>query len=180
MKFQKRYVVLAALVLALGTAVYVNYQFAGNNRVTTKELGAASYVSATVSASTKDEAVQTSAMSKQQQNYFASERTKRQETQDKILDDASDIFNLNGAGDNEKSEAQKKAENIIRTFTIQDSIESIIKAKGFSDCLCWISDEGVTVIVPDDELNDTSVLVIDDAVTSHYDADYEDISIVGV
>lgn len=64
-------------------------------------------------------------------------------------------------------------------FTVQDSIESIIKAKGFTECLCYISDEGVTVIVPDSELNDTSVLVIDDAVTSHYDVDYDDISIVG-
>ena len=29
MKFQKKYIVLATLVLALGTAVYVNWQFAG-------------------------------------------------------------------------------------------------------------------------------------------------------
>ena len=55
----------------------------------------------------------------------------------------------------------------------------IIKAKGFSDCLCAISDEGVTVIVPDSQLNDTAALVIDDAVTSHYSVDYDKISLVG-
>ncbi len=181
MKFQKRYIILAALILALGTAVYVNWQFAGTNVGTTsKELGAASYVNATVSStSTDDEAVQTSALSKNQQDYFATERTKRQKTQDEVLDAANDIFNLESASEEDKSEAQQNAETIISRFTIQDSIESIIKAKGFSDCLCYISDEGVSIIVPDGELNDTSALVIDDAVTTHYDVDFSDISIVG-
>lgn len=179
MKFQKKYIVIAALVLALGTAVYVNWQFAGNNAETTsKELGAASYVNATV-ASTEDEAVQTSALSKEQKNYFATERTKRQATQDKIIDDAQEIFDLENVSEEEMTDAQKSVENILKTFTIQDSIESIIKAKGFSECLCYISDSGVTIIVPDSELNDTSALVIDDAVTSHYEVSYEDISIVG-
>lgn len=181
MKFQKKYIILAALVLALGTAVYINWQFAGSNsNITSKELGAASYVSATVnSTDTSDEAVQTAALSKNQKNYFATERTKRQSTQDKVIDDANKVFDLEGATDEEKSEAQKKVEQMLKIFTVQDSIESIIKAKGFSECLCYISDEGVTVIVPDSELNDTSVLVIDDAVTSHYEVSFDDISIVG-
>ena len=48
MKFQKVYIVLAALVLALGTAVYVNWQFGGGKTNTSyKEHGAASNVKAT-------------------------------------------------------------------------------------------------------------------------------------
>lgn len=180
MKFQKKYIVLATLVLALGTAVYVNWQFAGAKANTTsKELGAASYVSATVSNSSADEVVQTSALSKEQKNYFATERTKRQATQDKVIDVAKETLDLENVSESEMTEAQKSVEKLLKTYTIQDSIESIIKAKGFSECLCYISDEGVTVIVPDSELNDTSALVIDDAVTSHYDVSYEDISIVG-
>ncbi len=180
MKFQKKYVVLAALVLALGTAVYINWQLSGSKPSTaSKELGAASYVSATVGDSSNDEAVQTAALSKESKNYFATERTKRQSTQDKIIDEANEIFSLENTSEEEKSDAQKNVEEMLKVFTIQDSIESIIKAKGFTECLCYISDEGVTVIVPDAELNDTSVLVIDDAVTSHYEVDFEDISIVG-
>ena len=179
MKFQKKHIIMAALVLALGTAVYVNWQFTGNNSsITSKELGAASYVNATVKA-TSDEVLQTAALSKQQADYFATERTKRQATQDKIIDDANETLNLENVSNDEMSEAQKNVEEILKNFTIQDSIESIVKAKGFSECLCYISDEGVTIIVPDSELNDTSALVIDDAVTSHYEVDYEDISIVG-
>lgn len=181
MKFQKKYIVLASLVLALGTAVYVNWQFAGAKANTaSKELGAASYVNAAVSLSSSDEAVQTSALSKEQKNYFATERTKRQAAQDKVIDRANEILNIENVSESEMNDAQKSVEKLLKSFTVQDSVESIIKAKGFSESLCYISDEGVTVIVPDSELNDASALVIDDAVTSHYDVSYEDISIVGV
>ena len=123
---------------------------------------------------------QTVSLSSKQENYFATERTKRQETQDDVLDEANEVFELENASEEDISKAQESVEKILKNFTVQDSIESIIKAKGFSECLCYISDEGVTVIVPDSELNDTSVLVINDSVTSHYDVSYEDISVVGV
>lgn len=178
MKFQKKYIISAAILLALGAAVYVNWQFTSAPSASAKELGAASYVNATAAA-TEDETVQTSALSKEQKNYFATERTKRQSTQDKVIDEAKEIFDLENASDEEISEAQKNVEQMLKNFTIQDSIESIIKAKGFSECMCCISDDGVTIIVPDAELNDNSVLIIDDAVTSHYDVSYENISIVG-
>lgn len=178
MKFQKKYIISAAILLALGAAVYVNWQFNTSAASSSKELGAASYVNATVAAST-DEAVETSALSKEQRNYFASERTKRQATQDKVLDDAKEIFDMENADPGEVSEAQKNVEKILKNFTIQDSIESIVKAKGFSECMCYISDDGVTIIVPDAELNDKTALIIDDAVLSHYDVSYENISIIG-
>lgn len=180
MKFQKVHVISAALVLALGTAVYVNWQFgSGSNKTTAKELGAASYVNATVSASTAEQSTSDPALTQKQEDFFASERVKRQTTQDGVIDKAKEIFDIENASDDDKSEAQKNVEEIIKNFTIQDSIESIIKAKGFSDCLCYISGEGVTVIVPESELSDTAALVIDDAVTSHYSVSYEKISIVG-
>lgn len=180
MKFQKKHIISAALVLALGTAVYVNWQFgAGAAQSKPKELGKASYVNAEVSAATADQGVKASSLTDSQQNFFASERLNRQENQDRVLDEAKQVFDLEEATDEDKSEAQKSVEVILKRFTIQDSIESILKAKGFSDCMCYISDEGVTLIVPKEQLNDTAVLVIDDAVTSHYNVDYEKISIVG-
>lgn len=179
MKFQKRYVISAAILLALGAAVYVNWQFNSTAASTPKELGAASYVNATV-ACTDDEAVETSALSKEQRNYFATERTKRQATQDKVIDEAKEIFDLENAPESDVSEAQKNVEKTLKSFTIQESIEGILRAKGFSDCLCWITDEGVTVAVPDSELNEKTVLIADDAVISHYDVSCENISVIGV
>ena len=138
MKSKKKYIVFASLVLALSAAVYINWQLSGaKTPQSAKELGAASYVSATASAS-DDEVQQTAALSNESKSYFSAERTKRQATQDKIIDDAKEIFNLESSSDADKSEAEKNVEELLKTFTIQDSIESIVKAKGFSECLCYI------------------------------------------
>ena len=178
MKSKKKYIVFASLVLALSAAVYINWQLSGaKTPQSAKELGAASYVSATASAS-DDEVQQTAALSNESKSYFSAERTKRQATQDKIID-AKEIFNLESSSDADKCEAEKNVEELLKTFTIQDSIESIVKAKGFSECLCYISDQGVSVIVPKSQLDDTSVLIIDDAVVTHYEVDYDDISVIG-
>ncbi len=181
MKIEKKHVVMAALVLALSTAVYINYQFSEvNTTKRAKELGAASYVSATVSSTaTNDEAVATAALTKHQADFFATERTKRQTTQGEVLDTAQKIFELDSSTAEEKSEAQENVEKIISFFTIQDSIETIVKAKGFSECLCCVTDSGVTVIVPENELNENTSLSIYDAVTTHYDVENDAISIVG-
>ncbi len=181
MKIQKKHIVMTALVLALATAVYINYQISEAKTPTpVKELGAASYVNATVGeAATSDEAVATMALSKSQQDFFATERTKRQNTQDKVLDEAEDILESSSSGDTEITQAQENVERIISFFTTQDTIETIIKAKGFSECLCCITDLGVTVIVPDNELNENTVLSIYDAVTTHYEIASDAISIVG-
>ena len=179
MKFQKKHIISAALVLALGAAVYVNWQFgAEGQRKSAKELGAASYVNATVGA-TADEAVSAAALSDEQRGYFAAERTKRQKAQDRVIEGANETLNSENVPEDKQTEAQKSVVQTLKNFTVQDSIESIIKAKGFSECLCYISDMGVTVIVPSSELNDTAALLIDDAVTSHYQVSYDKISIVG-
>lgn len=180
MKIQKKHIVMTALVLALATAVYINYQISQARTTPAKELGAASYVNATVgSTSTSDEAVSTIALSKEQQDFFASERTKRQNTQDKVIDDAEEILESDSSSDTELSDAQKNVEKMIGFFTTQDTIETIVKAKGFSDCLCCITDMGVTVIVPKNELNENTVLSIYDAVTTHYEIASDAISVVG-
>lgn len=133
MKSKKKYIVFASLVLALSAAVYINWQLSGaKTPQSAKELGAASYVSATASAS-DDEVQQTAALSNESKSYFSAERTKRQATQDKIIDDAKEIFNLESSSDADKSEAEKNVEELLKIFTIQDSIESIVKAKDFQN-----------------------------------------------
>ena len=135
MKIQKKHIVMTSLVLALATAVYINYQIS-QARTTSpaKELGAASYVNATVGeTATSDEAAAAMALSKEQQDFFASERTNRQNTQDKVIDDAEEILDSDSSSDTELTEAQENVERIISFFTTQDTIETIVKAKGFSD-----------------------------------------------
>ena len=182
MKIQKKHIVMTSLVLALATAVYINYQIS-QARTTSPAKGAGGQrhmLNATVGkTATSDEAAAAMALSKEQQDFFASERTKRQNTQDKVIDDAEEILDSDSSSDTELTEAQENVGRIISFFTTQDTIETIVKAKGFSDCLCCITDMGVTVIVPKNELNENTVLSIYDAVTTHYEIASDAISVVG-
>ena len=115
MKFQKKHVISAALILALGAAVYVNWQFGGAPKTPVKELGATSYVNATVTA-TADSAEDKGSLSKAQRELFAAERTKRQNTQDAALEQAQKVFDLENAKEEDKTEAQKRRSHREQKF----------------------------------------------------------------
>lgn len=133
MKSKKKYIVFASLVLALSAAVYINWQLSGaKTPQSAKELGAASYVSATASAS-DDEVQQTAALSNESKSYFSAERTKRQATQDKIIDDAKEIFNLESSSDADKSEAEKMLKSFSKPLQFRTALKVLSKQKDFQN-----------------------------------------------
>lgn len=178
MKIQKKHILIAALILALGAAVFINWQFSGSSVVkpTAKELGAATYVSRDAKA-TADEA-DVGKLSPQEK--IAMIRTERSQAQDKALDSAKNILSLSDSSDKAKEEAARQAGVIERRIMEQSNIESILITKGFTDVLCYLSDSGCTVSVKADEIEKDSPLIIKDAVMSQADIDFNDIVIVEI
>lgn len=178
MKIQKKHILSAALILALGAAVFINWQFSGSSAVkpTTKELGAATYVSRDAKA-TADEA-ERDELSPQEK--IASMRTERSQAQDKALDSAKNILSLSDTSDDAKAEAARQAGVIERRILVQSNIENILVAKGFTDALCFLSDNGCTVTVKADDMEKDSPLIIKDVVMSQIDVDFNQIVIVEV
>lgn len=178
MKIQKKHILSAALILALGAAVFINWQFSGSSAVkpTTKELGAATYVSRDAKA-TADEA-ERDELSPQEK--IASMRTERSQAQDKALDSAKNILSLSDTSDDAKAEAARQAGVIERRILVQSNIENILVAKGFTDALCFLSDNGCTVTVKAEDMEKDSPLIIKDVVMSQIDVDFNQIVIVEV
>ena len=146
MKMKKRNLIVAALVIALGAAVYLNWQFGGDNTLltsSTKELGAAEYVNndTTVTSPSKTK------LSSKQSNYFADARTKREQSQDKVVDIAKEVLEKSDSSTDSKESAKAQAEKIEKYITYQTNIENLLKAKGFTDCLCCITEKGCSVVV---------------------------------
>ena len=179
MKIQKKHILVSALVLALGAAVYLNWQFSGSPAVSpsSKELGAATYVSKNTTA-TADEAG--SGRSASPRDKLAMARTERSQAQDKALDEAKNIIKLSDSTEEAKKAAVEQASVIEKRILAQSNIENILVAKGFSDCLCYVSDSGCTITVPGDEMQKDSPLIIKDVVLSQLDIDFNDIVIVDV
>ena len=180
MKKHKKVILMATLVLALSAAVYLNWSMSAP---TSKTLGESTYVSATMSTEPSPKEVkQTSAnasnLSKKQQNFFADAKTKRDQTQDKIIDLASETLDLENTAEADRSEAQNQVANTVKNFTLQDSIETTLTAKAFSECLCYINDQGCTVTVPKKELNETTAMIIKSTVQSMTNMGFDKITIV--
>ncbi len=184
MKKLKKQFLAAGLVLALGAAVYLNWSLSGTKNVS-RTLGESKYVSATVSTSEKTEktkktnAVET-ALTDKEKSFFSEARTKRDKIQDRVIDEAEDALDMENVSEKEMSEAQSQIAKILKNFTLQDTIETSLKAKGFSDALCYLSDDGCAVTLLKKELTEDTEIVVKAAVKAATDIGFDKITIVTV
>ena len=197
MAFGKRQLVLAALVVALGAAVYLNWQFsdqndllAANTTTSTKELGEAQYVntnSVESGASSQLEgeenasgAESESSLSSNASDYFAQTRLSRQQTRDEALDILEET--IDSAGDNEetKKDAVAQTVQITQAMEQETNIENLVKAKGFAECVAFLQNGECTVAVSSENLLDSEAITIKDIVAGQAGSSYDKIKIVAV
>ena len=83
-------------------------------------------------------------------------------------------------GENQETAAQ--LESIIQTALTESTIESLVIAKGYADCVAYISDDGISVAVasPEGGIQQTDVALIADIVMSQTDLELTQIRVVEV
>ncbi len=113
-------------------------------------------------------------------NYFAAVRLSRQEARDSAISILQEAMAYGDAEQQESTNAQ--LELIIQTALIESQIESLIIAKGYADCVVYISEEGVSVAVasPEGGLVQADVAVITDIVLNQSEYTVQDIRVVEV
>ena len=113
-------------------------------------------------------------------DYFAAVRLSRQEARDQAVGLLQEAFGYDNESDTAQSSAQ--LEEIVQIALCEAQIESLVIAKGYSDCVTYISDEGVSVAVamPEGGMQEQDVAVIADIVLSQSEFDMDDIRIVEV
>lgn len=180
MKIKKQHILASALILALGAAVYLNWQFTGAPVKPSgeKELGAATYVSRNTGA-TADQSGRLNGASSPEAT-IAKARTERTQAQDKALSEAKNVLELSDTSEEAKAEAVKAATVIEKRILAQSNIEGILNAKGFSSVLCSVADNACTVSVLKTEMKDDSAMIIKDAVLSQLNIEFSNIVIVEV
>ncbi len=202
MKFGKRQLVLAALVVALGAAVYLNWQFSDNSSLiqqtsasANKQIGQAQFVNnstdssvpkdkntsgSTSSNSSKDASGKKTQPSEDALAYFAQVKVERQKTHDGAADLAKEVLEAADSSDEAKKEAVGKAAEIAKNMEQETNIESLIKAKGFSQCLAFIQNGECSIVVCRGELDDDGVMAIKDIVTGQSGIEFDNIKITEV
>ena len=113
-------------------------------------------------------------------DYFAAVRLSRQEARDSAVCLLQEAM---AYGENaEVTESNAKLEQIVEVALCEAQIESLVIAKGYADCVAYISDEGISVAVasPEGGLAQTDVAVIADIVMTQSSYTMEDIRVVEV
>lgn len=182
MRSKKRQVILAALILALGSAVYLNWQFSENKDLTAtdilnsaKELGQAQFVNNTPAndSNSKDKSEENTDKKGETDNsnnedkssdYFSKAKTARQKARDEATDTIKEILDDAKSSEETKSEAVKQAALIAKIIEQEANIENLIKAKGFTECLTFIQNDECSVVVKGEPLNESSAISIKDIV----------------
>ena len=146
----KRNTVVATMVLLVCAAVALNWKYTGEQAADaveetgTKILGEATLVSGQEDggeAGTDEEAVYTGG------DYFASARLTRQQARDNaisLLQEAADQSGADAAGANEASEGIQ----VLAGYTMKEAqIENLVTAKGYTDCVAFMGEDSISVVV---------------------------------
>lgn len=185
MIIRKRQLLLATLVIALCSAVFVNWYYTkpqvaetGSNitqqgtqaSADSANLGDARYV---ISSD-----VTTAAQEKTPEDFFADAALRRRAAHDEANEALNDIIKDSASPSASVSKATEMLNEIAKSITLESDIESLITAKTGSKCLVILSGGSAEIIVESGVLNDVTIVQIKDIAVNQTGYPAEKITIV--
>lgn len=174
MKAWKRNAVVAVIVLFVCVAVYLNWSYgqdtaAANNLNpdTTKTLGQAEMVGTDADAAAMDDSTELQTIAElPEENYFAAARLSRQEARDEALSILQATVDDPNADATAVSAASDSIAAMAEVTLAESEIENLVAAKGYTDCVAYIGENSVSVVVsvPEGGLQAADVAKITDIV----------------
>ena len=112
-------------------------------------------------------------------DYFAAVRLSRQQARDNAVNLLQEAMAYSGSEGSKDVESAMELEEIVQTALSEAQIESLIIAKGYTDCVAYMSGEGISVAVssPEGGLQQADVAVIADIVMTQSDYSLDDIRV---
>ena len=183
MKINKKQLVFLTLSLVVCIAVYLNWRYLDNIDIN----GGNNVVSVGNENKSEDgdgkvlgQAQLVETVAKDVEAYFTECRLNKQQTRDEALE----LLKSVAQSDESAAETKEKANNDMITLAkatdVEGTVESLIKAKGFSDCMVYVSDETVNVVVATSGLDEAQAAQINEIVISETGRDASAVKIVEI
>ena len=182
MKVWKKNITAAAVLVTVCAGIYLNWMYTeGSAPVSLSDTLDADKVldESLLVMSTEDAQLTASSdLANTQSDYFAAVRLSRQEARDSAVNLLQEAM----AYDTASEESSHELEELVAVALSEAQIESLVIAKGYTDCVAYMSNDGISVAVaaPEAGLKQTDVAVITDIILTQSDYDVEDIRIVEV
>ena len=180
MKIWKKNLVAAAVLVTVCTGIYLNWLY--TEQAQTNELTQMLDAEKVMS----DELIDLDSEAVMAENYntaedyFAAVRLSRQQARDSAVNLLQEAM---AYSDQTKAiESSGELEDIVQTALTEAQIESLVIAKGYVDCVAYMSNEGISVAVstPEGGLAAEDVAVIADIVMTQSEYTLDEIRIVEV
>ena len=181
MKIWKKNLVAAAVLVTVCAGIYVNWLYTEDLATAelTSTLDEQKLMSTDMLVMSGDEGVLLGEETTTT-DYFAAVRLSRQQARDSAVTMLQEVMAYSDNTDTKESSSQ--LEQIVQTALCEAQIESLVIAKGYTDCVAYISDEGISVAVaaPEGGLKQEDVAVIADIVIAQSDFEMGNIRVVEV
>lgn len=184
MKFGRKQLVLASLVLALGAAVYLNWQFAGTNHLPvgessseTSQLGAAQLVNNAYVETVNDQ-MESGTAEETSGDALSQARIDRQNSRDQALELLDNVMESVDSDSAAKQQAVEEASAIAQNILEESNVESLLEAKGYAQCVAYVSPEECSVVVAG-SVEEGDSLIIQEVVMEQTGLTADKIKIIG-
>ena len=169
MSVWKRNAVVLAIVLFVGVAVYLNWSY--NNQLTGesnpdssdgKVLGQTTLVNGVEDDAEGEDASAEVEDGDDGSGYFASARLNRQQARDSALELLQEAAADEKAEQKVVDEANASIQTMADDTLSEAQVENLVTAKGYGDCVCFIGEDGVNLVVSstDQGLSETDIAKI--------------------
>ena len=184
MKIWKKNMVAAGVLVTVCAGIYLNWLYTEDKAASnlTDTLDAEKVMSDELLVLSEDAAalaagenIETTAS-----DYFAAVRLSRQQARDSALNLLQEAMAYSDSA--KEAETNASIEEIVQTALSEAQIESLVIAKGYADCVAYMTNEGISVAVasPEGGLQQTDVALIADIVMTQSDYTLDEIRVVEV
>lgn len=177
----KKQIVLSALVVILGGAIYVNYLYAD------KDAGFPITQSVSTSANTTEkenknygDAQLVNSNIESGSDYFKKANLEKSKTREEAVQTVKAVLEKADISEEEKNMATTKMNEITKQIEDEGKIENLIKSKGFDECVVYLDNDAANVVVKTDGLTAEQAAQIKNIILSQKEVLGENISITEV
>ena len=167
----KKHIILSALIVALGVAVYLNWEYVKTNG----DFMASDGLVAVDGAQDADGGNATYG-----EAYFAEAKLSRTKSRDEAIDALKYMLEDTNLDSDKMAELTMAATTMAKTIETEGKIENLIKAKGFEDCMVYLDEDKIDVIVRCEDMTDSEAAQIKDVILGEVDIEDKTISIVEI
>ena len=181
MKNWKKTLTAALVLVTVCSGIYINWRYSQKQTEDfTDTLNADQILSEDALVLNPEDALEISQQEPETGDYFAAVRLSRQQARDGAVNLLQEAMSYDEG--EQAEESSRQLENLVQTALSEAQIESLIVAKGYSDCVAYMSDDGISVAVaaPEEGLKEEDVAVITDVVLTQSDYEIKDIRVVEV